>query len=459
MSGFSDFIIEHEYDDTSRLLLSKGRWDGIDMELAVNTIESRRKLKAKAPSWYSEAGLIYPARLSAEQCSSEETAEYKARLAGRLLSGSGRCGDTVSPEDRKWKIADLTGGLGVDSFAFSKMAGEVLYNEMNPTLAMAAKHNFGILGAENITVCSKMVVPEAQARDSISVPEGTCAATASELLGDFSPDMLFLDPARRDTSGKKVFLMEDCRPDILSLKKELLSLSRFVMVKLSPMADIDMATGRLGKECREVHVISSAGECKELLVILERGWEGECTIYAYSKGTSFSFTRKEEASALPEYPCSTGQAADAGILFEPGKSIMKSGAFNLLCNRLGLVKLGKSTHYYIPSGNGAVPPETLGKYGKVYRIGKVVPMNNRSIKDIGKEYPEADVTARNVPMTSEELSKKSGIKKVNARPAKDRTCTLSNPDVQDNPAPHIFGLRCDICGKSENMLFVTFRRL
>ena len=75
---FKDFILIHENDDTARLLLSKSQWPDVDMSLAVNTIESRRKLKSKVPSWYSCPELVYPNRISAEQCSSEDTARLKA---------------------------------------------------------------------------------------------------------------------------------------------------------------------------------------------------------------------------------------------------------------------------------------------------------------------------------------------------------------------------------------------
>ena len=162
---FTEFVLEHENDDTARLLLSKGRWKDVDIDLAVNTILSRRKLRDKVPAWYSHAGLVYPAKLSAEQCSSQDTAGYKAGLALRLHRGQAencshlhRSSRAVSildaPED--WNnplpapdlhIADLTGGLGVDSWAFSKVAGSVFYNEMDPALAHAARHNFLTLGA------------------------------------------------------------------------------------------------------------------------------------------------------------------------------------------------------------------------------------------------------------------------------------------------------------------------
>ena len=176
-------------------------------------------------------------------------------------------------EPKNGKVADLTGGLGVDSWAFSEVAEEVLYNEMNPELAAAARHNFQALGATNIFIRN-------------------CEATADsleEILGDFKPDVIFMDPARRDSVGKKVFLLEDCSPDVLKMLPQMFETSRFILLKISPMADITMVVERLdrtyesfldenhkggwnGQWVREVHVVASCGECKELLILLDREW-------------------------------------------------------------------------------------------------------------------------------------------------------------------------------------------
>ena len=196
-------------DDVTRLILDKARWPEIDVDLAVSCIESRRKLKGKVQEWYDEPDLIFPLKLSAEQCSSSATARYKAELAGRIALNGCR---TAYP----WRIADLTGGLGVDSWFFSKKAAEVLYNEMQETLCRAASYNFDILGAENIRVSNKAVVPE-------NGPEGI---SPRELLSEFRPDIVYMDPARRGEGGRKVFLIEECTPDVLKLKNGIFSFCR-----------------------------------------------------------------------------------------------------------------------------------------------------------------------------------------------------------------------------------------
>lgn len=426
---FTRFVLEHENDDTARLMLSRDRWKGIDTEMAVNTIISRKKIKDKVPSWYSEPGLLFPKKLSAEQCSSENTAIYKARLAAVILEEARpACG-------RKWKIADLTGGLGVDSWAFSYIAGEVLYNEMDPDLAAAARHNFGILGCRGITVSEAMAVPRGKAGDG-----DTAAVTPEVLLGEFGPDLIFMDPARRDDQGKKVFMISDCRPDVLALKDELLEISRFLLIKLSPMADIDLAVSSLGHQCREVHVVASGGECKELDVLMDREWRGECRITAceISGGrepvySTFSFTRSEEKEARAAMLDSPEDISGGAFLFEPGKALSKSGAFSLISSRSGMKKLARSTHLYV---TGEIPGEMSG-LGKTFRISSSSPLNNRSIKETGKASPKADVTARNIPLSSDALRQKMKITSGGDR--------------------HIFGAGCEFGGKNEPYLIIAER--
>lgn len=437
---FVNFITSHENDDPASLLLSREKWKGIDIELAINTISTRKRLKTKVPSWYAIPELIYPSKLSGEQCSSEETAAIKADIAKKILENS----KSISPEtpaDRKdiqrkgFRVADLTGGMGIDSLAFSKIADRVLYNEMNTTLAEAAIHNFKTLMADNIIVSSK-IIESSEKTHHLKNNTGTelldgNTISPADLLGEFRPDMIFLDPARRNQEGKKVFLIEDCSPDILTIKDELLSISRFVMIKLSPMADIDMVTDRLGENCREIHITGAGGECKELLAILDREWKGECRICA----GDMTFLRSEEKDAKAQLPESTEEIENARFLFEPDKTLLKSGAFNLISTRLGLTKLAKSTHLYI-SRHSEIN-ETCMSCGKVFKIIEVSRLDKASIRRTGKTYIQAEVTARNIPMNSDLFRKKLG--------------------VSSGGSVHIFGAGVEYGRKKEPFLFVTER--
>ena len=340
-------------------------------------------------------------------------------------------------EPKNGKVADLTGGLGVDSWAFSEVAEEVLYNEMNPELAAAARHNFQALGATNIFIRN-------------------CEATADsleEILGDFKPDVIFMDPARRDSAGKKVFLLEDCSPDVLKMLPQMFETSRFILLKISPMADITMVVERLdrtyesfldenhkggwnGQWVREVHVVASGGECKELLILLDREWRNGYSLTCREDGGTLTFTSEEIADAKAVYPDSTF----ARIIFEPGKSLTKAGVFNAVCERFGLVKLARFTHLYTigePLSDSELEQRTapLKDFGKVFYVKEILPLNKASMKDVGKRYPHSEVSAKNIPMSSDELRVRLKVR--------------SGDDA------HIFGARIETAYNEDNYLIVT----
>ena len=431
--SFADFILQHEGDDPVRLLLSRDRYPDIDLDLAVTTLEVRRKLKAKVPEWYAVPSLVYPSRLSGEQCSSSETARYKARVCGSSIlpepslrdpsqsklwappsyvaEGGHRFGEYTAPANERLRIADLTGGMGVDCWAFAQVATEVLYNEMQEGLMEATRLNFRELGVENVRFsCKKVEVGKVK-----------------EILDGFEPDVVYLDPARRAEDGRKVFLIEECQPDVVGLLPELFGVSRFVMVKLSPMADITMACKRL-EHVKEVHVVAAGGECKELLFVMDREWEGEYAVTVVENGAVMEIPGPARNDVRMDIP------KEGTILFEPGKALSKAGAFDLPCTQFGMTKLDVHTHLYTCEE----VPEGLEPFGKWFDVLEVLPLNNRTMKEAGKRWPQAEVTARNVPMTSDLLRKKTGC--------------VSGGDI------HLFGVRVDAAVDAGNYLIVTKKR-
>ena len=405
MDSFSAFIQEHDGADTFdvRFLTSVRQQFGADAERVIATLAVRKKLKDKVPQWFAEPSLVYPKPLAGEQCSSSATAFYKASLLQELAASAGK--DSL-------RVADLTGGLGVDAWAFSQVATEVLYNEMDADLADAARHNFAALGRSNIRVlCAEITA------DSLSA-----------VLGNFAPDVIFLDPARRSASGQKVFRLADCSPDLIALKDSLLRLCPTVLVKVSPMADIVQLGRELGDCLQAVHVVAVGDECKELLLLLQRSgdpvrlavrigryavqlpaaWSGSRML----RGAFFQVLCDEEHPAGGQrearYLADEAELKAARWLFVPGPALTKAGAFNLPCSRFGLVKLGRSTHLYVPSGD--VFPAGLLLSGKRYRICSVLPLDKAGIREAATRWPKADVTARNLPLDSEGLRKRLGIK-------------------------------------------------
>ena len=416
--NFADFILLHQADDPAALALSRERYaDFPEFALAIRTLEARRKLEGKVPEWADIPSLRFPLPLSAEQCSSTGTAEYKAALLtgtarnesapGGILSqtcghprphkregpADGVGGRGRSEAETVWEsippgaitsIADLTGGLGVDSWAFAKAGLKVLYNDMRPELVEAARHNFAELGVDGVQFRCAETKPGAIER----------------ILEGFKPDAFFLDPARRDSSGGKVFRIADCSPDVTALLPDLFSHARFVLLKLSPMLDITLGARELGVCVREVHVVGADGECKELLFLLDRDHTGDYTITVADGGGTLRFSPDDEQSARADF----APAELPSHLFVPGKALLKAGCFKLLSQSFGLQKAGTSAHLYFADE----PVAALQPFGKWYRVLEWAPLDKRSIRSFASRYPDADVTARAVPLTSDELRKRLG---------------------------------------------------
>lgn len=416
-----EFIQEHENDDTARLMLSGNRWPDIDIDKAVTIIECRKKIRTKLPEWYEIPEIIYPDRLSYEQSSSSATAKYKASIADRIVNGG--------------RIADLTGGLGADSLAFSRVASQVMYNEMEPVRAEAARHNFPLLGAENISVSSFCVEESGKS-------EG--AANFWETLRRFSPDLVFMDPARRSATGSKVFLLEDCSPDVLTLIPDIFGICNNLLLKLSPMADISMLLKRLqehGAGTKELHIVSAGGECKELLLWCTPSTTDDTALIINENGNILRTSIAAESAAVPQFLQDAAQLNSMQFLFEPGKALAKAGLFNAICtmqynagNGTMLLKAGRSTHLYFTDSQ-----DNASNFGKTFKIIGLVPFCKQGIRDFSAKYPRAEVSARNLPLTSEELRRKLKVQ--------------SGGDI------HIFGLHIDFChGASANYLVAATRQ-
>lgn len=367
------FIKEHAADDINRLLLGASRYPDIDVPFAVEQIRARKQIKEKLPSWYLNDNLIFPAKIAVEQCSSELTAAYKQHL--------------VSGDEH---VCDLTGGLGIDSYFFSRKVKQVTYIERFAAYCEAARHNFSALGVENIEVI-----------------EGD----TTQLLASLPTcDVFYMDPARRGEGNKRVFALSDCEPNLPELLPRLLcdedsdkTSSPFVIAKLSPMADIqltlDLLPGTTG-----IHVLSVRNECKELLFIIERTIPKEapqiqCVNFAADgQEESFCFTYPEERETNT---CLTDTINT--YLYEPNASLLKAGAFKCVATRYGLKKLHTSSHLYTSD-------VLINSFpGRSFKVESVLPFNGKLCKELSKEIPRANITIRNFPLSVDELRKRIKI--------------------------------------------------
>ncbi|MBR5905788.1 MAG: hypothetical protein IKZ51_04960 [Bacteroidales bacterium] len=394
---------------------------------------SVKRLEAKVPSW-AGVPLEVPASLNLQQCSGETAARYKASLIPSSV-----------------RVADLTGGLGVDSWAFSLRASALWYNERDAVLLEAVKRNFAALGVSNAVFCGYDV----SASDTAWL----------DALRAFAPDVIYLDPARRDAAGRKVFLLEDCSPDVVSLMPQLLSVAPLVMVKVSPMADITMLRRRLAPWLSELHVVGADGECKELLCLCRM--ESCCTAREVSPETSASLHPSHFASLVgPSRSRSHGRLrfleappasvppgsirqygtngasiilAEDGVVFQEereqnGLNCSQNEKFLQFGNKNG-VCVPESELLFVPSAamvkSGLGPgmcrmpyDEELSHFGKFYQVIEDLPFASSVIKELGRRYPQAEVTARGVQVSSEELRKK--IRTKPGGPVHIFACVLNN---------------------------------
>ncbi|MDD2438576.1 MAG: SAM-dependent methyltransferase [Massilibacteroides sp.] len=361
------FIEEQAESDTNRLLLDAARYPEIDIPFVVDQILSRKKIREKLPSWYANKALVFPTSLAAEQCSSERTALYKQRL--------------IRPGEH---VCDLTGGLGVDTFAFSRKARQVTYIERFERYADTARTNFQTLGSANITVM-----------------QGDGTELVSSLVGI---DTFYLDPARRGEGNKRVFALSDCEPDLTLLLPRLFERAPRVIVKISPMADIDH-TLTLLPDTTEVHVVAVRNECKELLFVMERSMKRKEVpiVCAHLKSGNdedcFVFTTSEERTIVPVYA-----QKPENYLYEPNASLLKAGAFKLLTERYPVRKIQVNSHLY--TSNRLI----LDFPGRIFCVEAVLPFSSSLAKRIAKEIPQANITVRNFPLSAEALRIKTRIK-------------------------------------------------
>ncbi|HBH24043.1 MAG TPA: hypothetical protein DDY13_11550 [Cytophagales bacterium] len=358
-----EYIKGHLHDDPFQLLLKKAPQFDFPLKEAVEQIRSRQKSRKKLPEWAENFRLVLPPPLSIEQSSSGITAEFKAGL--------------VQGES----IADLTGGMGVDTIAFADRMMNVYYVEQNPYLVGLAKHNFAELGLSNIQIHH---------------------ADASGWLveNNIKTDWIYLDPARRDDLNQKVIGLQDCSPNVLDMIPQLWRHTTNILIKLSPLIDINQLVRQMSG-VKNIWIVAVQNECKEVLVNLQNGIEEEPTVYAmnHQKGywDEFSFKMEEEKQA--EVQLSDPQE----YVYEPNVAIMKSGAFKLVAQRFGLKKLSAHTHLYTSRDCMYEFP------GRIFRLISILKPTKKEIQSNLHEK-KANLAVRNFPGKAEQLKKIWGIK-------------------------------------------------
>ena len=355
------FIRENQKKDLPALILKGSPFDHIKIQDIAMQIKGMRIAEKKFPLFFNNPRILYPPKLNLEQTSSQITAEYKS---GLIEGSSG---------------ADLTGGLGIDTFFLAKKFDSFQYYEMNKELSEIADHNFRELGASNIRV---------NYGDSL------------ELLKQTSQkfDWIYADPARRDEHGSKVYHLSDCTPDIPEELDFLLEKSDHILLKTSPILDITAGLREL-HSVKEIHVIAVNNEVKELLWLIEKNWESDLKLttinFQGKKVQKFSFDT--EIKTL-----NTVLSKPLNYLYEPNAAIMKSGLFTEISTTFGVPKLHEHSHIYTS--------QTLVKEfpGRQFQITEVKSFKDKRLKKRLKNK-KANITTRNFPDSVENIRKKYRI--------------------------------------------------
>lgn len=359
-------FINRNCDADIRQLALKGCHDkDVDMTLALRQIAGRQTARRKLPSWAALNEILYPPHLNMEQCSSEQTARYKASLCKRLLSSS-----HTSPT----ALFDLTGGFGVDFSFMSQAFQSSTYVERDSELFSVTSKNLAILA------------PQAQCinGDGLEILHQITHAT-----------MIFLDPARRDNYGGRTYGIADCVPNVLEIRDELLQKADYVMLKLSPMLDWRKAVSDLGEShVSEIHIVSVQNECKELLMVIQQNNKDELTIHCVNDDAVFSYQPSASSTDHTPYPPSLT------YLYEPNASLMKAGCFTEIEQAFGIRQLAQNSHLFVADRLLTDFP------GRGFQVLAVSSMNKQELKAALKDIQQANITVRNFPMSVAELRKR-----------------------------------------------------
>lgn len=358
-----DFIKVHQNDEVTALLLQAKKYPNLNIPNLVLQIKARQKAKVKLPEWSENEEIVFPKMLSIEQCSSEITAKFKASLVK---------GET---------LIDLTGGMGVDIAYMSKNFKKAFYNEQNADLLDVTKYNFEQLSIENI--------------DFIS---GNSVENFEKLNTHFS--WIYLDPHRRDDTGSKVVRLQDCEPNILQIKSLLFEKTDNILLKASPMLDIDLAISDLGN-VSHVYVVAVENEVKEVLFHIQSslsvGEDLGVRLHAINltknSQTELIFSKSKEKNATIKL------GSPQQYLYEPNAAILKTGAFRFTAQHFDLQKIAPHSHLYTSE---ELVEDFQGRSFKIIAVCKL------DKKEISKHLTEnkANITIRNFPLTVKQIREK-----------------------------------------------------
>ena len=362
------WIDEHRNDDTTKLRLSCRKKDDASIyEYAIMQIECRKKVAKKLHNTLLSPYFVFPTSLSAEQCTSHDLAEFHATLINE--------GET---------ILDMTAGLGIDAFHLALKAKHVTAIDLNEDVAHALTINAKTLNIPNFTGINT---------DSVEYLKNT-----TEYF-----DTIFIDPARRGDGGKRLFALSDCQPNVVELIDIIKQHCNKLIVKASPMLDATQVLREL-PDTTDLYAIGTRHECKELVAVIDFNNLKEApTLHCITEQNDFTYTHETEMNSTALY----GNISEDMYIYEPYPAVMKMQPSKTLSQQYNAIKLHQHTHLYASAQIIADFP------GVCYKIERIYPFSSRTIKEITKDYPRANVAVRNFILSADELRKRLKIKEDN----------------------------------------------
>ncbi len=358
-----EFINASMQGNFTKIALMKNPFPEVKWNDILNQIASKAKAKDKLPSWYAHKCIIYPSKVSIEQTSSEIAAKYKASLISGVT------------------LIDLTGGFGIDDYFFAQHFNKVAHCEINEELSAIVDHNYHVLNQRNI---------ECYQGDSLEI--------LKKLNQKWS--WIYIDPSRRSDVKGKVFMLKDCLPNVPNLLDTYFEYSDNILIKTAPILDITSGLSELSF-VKNIHIIAVDNEVKELLWEIEKGSSGETTLNAVS-------ISKNETSifSVPLSDVHSDQKSEYSLplkfLYEPNAAMMKTGAFEKISIHYNISKLHQHSHLYTANNDIDFP-------GRKFAVKDLFHFDKTAMKK-NLEGKKCNITARNFPVTVEDLRKKWKLK-------------------------------------------------
>ena len=463
-----DFIRQHQDDDVRQLAFLGSKYPEVDMPFALDQIRGRKMARVKLPRWASIDGLIYPPHISMEQCSSEQTALYKAELAARLLGLSPSSSENGEEKEKESENAsnlhlseicefagkgavdsefakneatcekqqilteseenvneikeepyegdfseetgfvDLTGGFGVDfSYIASRLGVKSMYVERQAHLCEAAKENFGRLSLKNAIVKNG---------DGIEVLHSFASkkeAAASDSLGiteDQSQSLL------KTNLGLKLIFIDPARRDdagnkVVSLKD---CTPDVTLLQEEMLSKADYVIIKLSPMLDWHRAVSELNCVQEVHII---SVNNECkelllvlsarnmgNLRIYCVNDAQSFVCEESDMESSSVKIAPFTLEEMQYLYEPNASLMKAGCFSVLSERYGARMLSKNSHLFVSREPIAVFP------GRSFRIIAISSFNKKELKRHLSGITKANIATRNFPLSVAELRKRLKLK-------------------------------------------------